>query len=355
MAKGGIFSRLFGTRTKHNNNKPTPLKKTTTTTTTTRIESNSRSNSSKSLTVISNIKKPTLSTHVLQPVDDSSSNLFFSDVKDKVTNMTEFIQTKENNQTELFLLSRSQLTDGASYHNDPPNDEFLTFASSTSSTLSLQDALFSYLDTRSEITTFSSHSYKIQSPSTENSSSESIFDRRFSIADTISLSSTQESDAFYFETELCNLFVDGLKALSTTPPDPCKAFRLFESVSIQGQRFHQEINTRTKTLVGFAQYRAGRTLYESQDATPSRKEEGLGYLRTSSRNGNPRATFILGFYAEQILDFELACQYYYRAAQEGDLLAKVSFGALVLFKNLPSFKTNEAIRMLEFASQKVIQ
>ncbi|KAI9268437.1 hypothetical protein EDC94DRAFT_514126 [Helicostylum pulchrum] len=337
------------------------------------------------------IKKPSLSSTTATttttktataavdiPSSKESSHLFSSDIKEKVTDMNEFIQTQESNQIGLHLKNLNHLNDHVTYKTSSLKDEYSTLASSTSSSLSLQDALFSHfsnLDTRSEISSYSSnYNSKIivraqqQSPSVSDyDETESLFDRRFSITDTSSSSSLsdlfntlviqKEDDALYYQREFCNMYVDGLRFLSTSSPEqsPARAYTLFEFISIKGHQFYSNLNQGTKRLVSFAQYRAGRMLYEcscNDDDDTMTKKQGLLYLQRSAKNGNARASFILGLYAEQIDDVNLACQYYHHAAAADVLPAKVSFGTAVLFRGASNFKANEAINLLEEASSE---
>ncbi|RCH79346.1 hypothetical protein CU098_007347, partial [Rhizopus stolonifer] len=161
-----------------------------------------------------------------------------------------------------------------------------------------------------------------------------------------SLSDTSHNDEeLYYEKCFCDTYMDALRCLSKL--NATQAFQLFELIARHGRQVYNKINSRTQQLVSFAQYRAGRMLCELDDSM----EEGLGYLLESSKNGNARATFILGYYAERRGDIDHACHLYHQAAVAGVLPAKVSFGNTILFKKtVPGFQTQDAIQMLDEAS-----
>ena len=410
MAKG-IFARLFGKKENNVNNKKsqpvkksrvvsnpspnmsqsknvleTPPKKTTVhpnmnTTTTT-------STTTTSTTLPNNNQKMTPSTpssnHVTvqQPLNTDKEDHFFSDSKDKLTDISDFINAQGNNDINLHLKNLENLHDRVSYTDSTENDEFMTLSSTTSSSLSLQDALFSHFsnDTRSEISSFSSvytNTPKImvqtqrQSPSTTSQYDDSIFDRRFSVADTNSTTTTSNQQYYptiddfthsssgkdqivYFEKQFCNMYIEALELLSpkSTQYSPARAFTHFEFIAVKGHSLYPSLNTRTQTLVSFAQYRAGRMLCEAEGSDDDMTEQGLLHLVESSRNGNGRADFILGCYAEQRGDLDRACQLYHKAAMANVLPAKVSFGKNVLFHG-GTGQLDDAIYMLEEASSEV--
>lgn len=424
MAKG-IFARIFGSRGKNttttastinvtsnnnnNNKKPQPVKKsrvvaavvttpssatimsqksnlppTPPPKTTSSVPTNVNNSTTSSLPLTNNNNNVNNNT-VQQPTveKEENSHYFFSDLKDKLTDMNDFINTQGNNDIELYLKNLSNLDDRVSYGEDvntTTNDEFMTLSSSTSSSLSLQDALFSHFsantDTRSEISAFSSvYSPKItirtqqESPSSSHYD-DSLFDRRFSVADTNSTTSKQyyntisefpntvaeEREAVFFEKQFCNLYLEALELLSNTSKtySPARAFTNFEFIANKGYQAYQTLNARTKTLVSFAQYRAGRMLCEAtdDDNNSNMMEQGLLYLLESSRNGNGRADFLLGCYAEKRGEIDHACRLYHRAAIANILPAKVSFGRTVLFSGVPGFQVDDAIYMLEEASSE---
>ncbi|CAO3619943.1 unnamed protein product [Mucor hiemalis] len=371
MAKG-IFARIFGSRGKNtanvtssNNKKPQPVKKSRVVAAVESTPSSATIMSQKSNlpptpppkknstpTPVNNpTPLPPNNNNVQQPTveKEENSQYFFSDLKDKLTDMNDFINTQGNNDIELYLKNLNNLEDRVSYGEDvniTTNDEFMTLSSSTSSSLSLQDALFSHFsantDTRSEISAFSSvYSPKImirtqqESPSSSHYD-ESLFDRRFSVADTNSTTT--------------------LELLSNTSKtySPARAFTNFEFIANKGYQAYQTLNERTKTLVSFAQYRAGRMLCEAtdDDNNSNMMEQGLLYLLESSQNGNRRADFLLGCYAEQRGEMDHACRMYHRAAMANVLPAKVSFGRTVLFSGVPGFQIDDAIYMLEEASSE---
>lgn len=379
MAKG-IFARFFGVIAKNNNKQPTkqrqeqPIKRARIEVTSPTPPPKPQSQSISSITVPANVQQPIIDK-------EDNSHYLFSDIKDKLTDMNDFINTRGSNDINLHLQNLNNLKDRVSYKETNTNDEFSTLSSSTSSSLSLQDALFSHFsntDTQSEISNFS-NDYKIivgsqkESPSSSHyDSNGSLFDRRFSVADTNSTTSqtfhntltdytnalvSQENESLHFEKQFCDMYIDALRFLSMTTPEqsPARAFTLFEFIANKGYQEYQKLNSRTKHLVSFAQYRAGRMLYESSTDDDKMKKHGLLYLVESSKNGNARAAFILGFYAERRGEIDHACQLYYQAAMAGILPAKVSFGTVVLFSSdaVSGFKTNDAIYMLEEASSEV--
>lgn len=437
MAKG-LFARIFGLSSSKNNNdattttnnKKTNVKKSRvvdsispTPSTTTVISKKSipsfalptpppKKINTTTIVAIDNIQRTPLSTtNNIQTPPILDKEDFFSDVKDKLTDMNDFINTQGNNDIDLYLENLNNLQYRVSYEVDQQStyhhhhDEYSTLSSSsgTSSSLSLQDALFSHFsntDTRSEITTLSSvdfyNSPKIRVRTTTTSASitsqqdnESVFDRRFSVADTNSTSPTfynplneyptnylkeqQEGETLFYEKQFCNMYIDALRFLSTphstghSSPEieqqqssAARAFTLFEFIANKGYQVYNQLNTRTKYLVSFAQYRVGRMLCESicddDNLMINKKEQqqGLLYLNESSKNGNARASFILGFYAEQRGELDHACQLYHQAAMAGILIAKVAFGTAVLFKFVSSsFSIHDAIYMLQEASNEV--
>ncbi|KAG2201669.1 hypothetical protein INT47_003895 [Mucor saturninus] len=393
MAKG-IFARLFGGIGKNNNKQrqEQPIKRA-------RIEStraptpppkSQLPQQQRQRQPASNVIIP---TKPQQPItyNEDNSDYLFSDIKDKLTDMNSFINTQGNNDIGLHLRNLNNLKDRVSYTEAITNDEFSTLSSSTSSSLSLQDALFSHFsntDTQSEISIYS-NDYKIivESQQQESSSSshydsnESLFDRRFSVSDTNSTRSltfhtlpnstnvlvSQKNEMLYFEKQFSDMYIDGLRLLSKNTPEhsPAHALTLFQHIANNGHQNYRNLNDRTKLLVSFAQYRAGRMLcecvfdYDKESSSPyhssdddKNKKHGLLYLDESSKNGNARASFILGFYAERQGDIDQACQFYYQAAMLGLLPAKVAFGNLILFSpnGVSGFKTRDAINMLENAA-----
>lgn len=388
MAKG-LLARLFGGIGKSNNKQRQPIKRS-------RIESTRAPTPPPKTHLPQPTSNVTISTNPQQSItynNEDNSDYLFSDMKDKITDMNSFINTQNNNDINLHLKNLNNLKDRVSYTEAITNDEFSTLSSSTSSSLSLQDALFSYIsntDTQSEISIYS-NDYKIvvESQQQESSSSsnydsnESLFDRRFSVADSDSTSLTfhtlpnstsvlvsPKNEMLNFEKQFSDMYIEGLRLLSknTQEHSPAHALTLFQHIANNGHQNYQNLNERTKLLVSFAQYRTGRMLYEcvfdygQENSSPyhsfdddKNKKHGLLYLGESSKNGNSRASFILGFYAERQGNIDQACQFYHQAAMAGLLSAQVAFGNALLFRSngVSGFKTKDAISMLENAANMV--
>lgn len=296
-------------------------------------------------------------------IEDDSSHYLFSDKKDKLTDINDFLNTSTPNDIHLHLQNLDNLPDRVTYETNHSQDEYLTISSAASSNLSLQDALFSHLstsDTQSEISHYSDFP-KIAVRTHKCVSS--LFDRpSYSIADinndnyadTMPINLNDEDDAVYYCKYFCKLYMEALYHLGhKQDPSPAQAFRLFELIARQGHQVYSTLDNRTQLLVSFAQYRAGRMLCESMNE--SDRDHGLMYLLQSSKNGNARATFILGCYAERRGDLDHACHLYHQAAIAGILPAKVSFGNCILFKKqVAGYQLQDALTMLDEASQQVI-
>jgi hypothetical protein len=358
MAKG-MIARFFGGKSKNSQTKNSPVKKSRVVTDLPEaLPSTSRSPPlKKTYTSSPNIVDPPLNQQKQMTHTDKDDYLF-SDTKDKLTDMNEFINATTNNDINLYLKNLDNLSDRVSYQTNQ-QDEYASISSAASSNLSLQDALFSHLsDSQSEISHYSD-SPKIAVRTHERV--DPVFDRpSYSIADTNSnhyidtIPTNLNDDALYYDKYFCDLYIAALKHLSNLKdPSPAQAFRLFELVARQGHQIYSKLNKRTQLLVSFAQYRAGRMLCESVD------ESGIGlgfmYLLQSSENGNAHAAFILGCYNEKKGELDQACHLYYKAALDGILPAKVSFGNCILFKKqVAQYHINDALLMLDEASQQVI-
>jgi hypothetical protein len=358
MAKG-IMARFFGGKSK---NKNPPVKKSRVVASTPSDLSIQLNKPSTSRSTTPTPSTPTPSPQQMLTIEkDDFSHYLFSDTKDKLTDMNDFINTTANNDIDLHLKNLDNLSDRVSYQTIRSQDEYLTISSSASSSLSLEDALFSHLstsDTQSEISQYSDCP-KIAVRTHKRV--DSLFDRpSYSIADTNSnqyidtIPTDLNHDALYHDKYFCNLYMDALHHLSNKQdPSPAQAFLLFELIARQGHQVYSTLSGRAQLLVSFAQYRAGRILCESADE--SGINHGLVYLHQSSKNGNARATFILGYYAECRGDLDYACHLYHQAAIMGILPAKVSFGNCILFKrHVAGFQLNDALAMLDEASQQVI-
>ncbi|KAI8380437.1 hypothetical protein EDC96DRAFT_434036 [Choanephora cucurbitarum] len=240
-----------------------------------------------------------------------------------------------------------RLSDHVSYQRNSINDEYLTISSAASSKLSLQDALFSHLsmsDCQSEASEYSDFpKIAVHAP----------FERPISVASSIQLIGPEDTlsiqeEAMHYEKQFCDVYMNALRCLST---NPLEALQMFEWLARHGRQVYNKLNKRTQDLVSLAQYRTGRMLYESHSS--QQEQEGYTYLIESSQNGHVRATFILGFYAEQKGDLDRACQLYHQAAVLGLLPAKVAFGNILLFKKqINGFQHEDAIRMLDEASRQ---
>lgn len=250
-------------------------------------------------------------------------------------------------------------------HKHEQQDEYFTISSATSSHLSLQDALFSHLstsDTQSEITQFSD--FPKIAVGTQQHQQQQAFDRRnssFSVADDVDANEHVDPYDDAKTKQLYQLYMDALRHISPTSspllrPSPAQAFRLFEYIA--NQPADDAAAHSTRYLIAYAQYYAGRMLYEAtleHDQDEFIKQQGLKYLLDASKNGIACATFMLGYYAECDGDIDYACNLYYQAAVKGQLLAKVYFGNTVLFRDVQGYPPQEAVRMLKEASHQVTQ
>ncbi|KAI8644477.1 hypothetical protein BD408DRAFT_481252 [Parasitella parasitica] len=241
------------------------------------------------------------------------------------------------------------------HYKDEHQDEYSTISSSTSSYPSLQDALFSHLstsDTQSEITQFSDFpKIAVRAQSQQGPDRRSLY----TVADNTDANTCLDPYETSGTKQLYELYIEALRYLSPKSRDrsPAQAFRLFEFVANQ-----QETSSNARYLVAYAQYRAGRMLYEANytadhhDHDEHIKQQGLKYLLDASKNGITCATFMLGFYAECDGDIEYACNLYYQAAIKGQLLAKVYFGNTVLFKHVDGYQPKDAVLMLTEAANQ---
>ncbi|KAI9268738.1 hypothetical protein BY458DRAFT_511394 [Sporodiniella umbellata] len=246
-------------------------------------------------------------------------------------------------------------------------DEYsaLSSATSLSSNITLEEALFSHIssDATSEATTACTsdrpkialshdtsnrHSYHIAD--LESSLAASTF-TSFNIIFDPSLSPTY--DEHYF----CHLYTQALYYLSVRNPgySPAYAFECFETIALQGSKVYPDLNNRTRLLISFAQYRAGRMLYEAdyraeEDRYCRHQQQGLVYLLESKKNGNPYASYTLGSYAQEHGDLDRASWLYSLASRDGLVHAKVSFGILVLYRLPNQERLQEAIFALTEAA-----
>ncbi|KAI8386943.1 hypothetical protein BD560DRAFT_321233 [Blakeslea trispora] len=238
------------------------------------------------------------------------------------------------------MKSLDQLSDHVSYQRDHIQDEYLTISSAASSKLSLQDALFSHLSMSDCQSVASEYSEFPKIP---------VHARPHSVVSSIQYEpSDSQEEALHYEKQFCDTYMTALRYL---PTNALEALQMFEWLARHGRQVYNKLNKRTQDLVSLAQYRTGRMLYESHD--PQQEQEGYTYLIESSQNGHVRATFILGFYAEQRGDLDQACQLYHQAAVLGYLPGKVAFGNTLLFKKqVDGFQLEDAIRMLDEASRQ---
>ncbi|KAG1252474.1 hypothetical protein G6F68_011773 [Rhizopus microsporus] len=229
-----------------------------------------------------------------------------------------------------------------------------------------------------EITNFSSSSPKIavraQLPSNRNSIQSEV--EQYQVVDINSPQNNNSSNTASKATTgsnltavrpgseryFCNMYTQALYYLSPKNKgySPAHAFHFFETTAVQGNQVYADLNDRTRMLISFAQYRAGRMLYEAEyteedDTYGHHQQQGLIYLLDSKKNGNAHASYILGVYAQECGDLDRACQLYYEASKAGILDAKVSFGIAVLRRRVCSFQIEDAICALIEASNKVLQ
>ncbi|EIE75746.1 hypothetical protein RO3G_00450 [Rhizopus delemar RA 99-880] len=259
------------------------------------------------------------------------------------------------------------------------SDEYSTISSATgSSNITMEEALFSHIssDSRSEITAYSSESLKIavraQSPGRSNPTPSDV--GQYQIVDLEIPERTENIAALpkiifdqhlstatksNYERYFCNMYTQALYYLSPKNKgySPAHAFHFFETTAVQGNQVYADLNDRTRMLISFAQYRAGRMLYEAEyteedDTYGHHQQQGLIYLLDSKKNGNAHASYILGVYAQECGDLDRACQLYYEASKAGILDAKVSFGITVLHRHVRSFQIEDAISALIEASNK---
>ncbi|CEG75762.1 hypothetical protein RMATCC62417_10754 [Rhizopus microsporus] len=162
-----------------------------------------------------------------------------------------------------------------------------------------------------------------------------------------------------YERYFCNLYTQALYYLSPLNKgySPAHAFELFEAIAAHGSQVYQDLNPRTKTLISFAQYRAGRMLYEAEyseedDRYSHHQQQGLIYLCDAQKNGNAHAAYILGIYTQERGNLDQACQLYHEAAMAGLVEAKVSFAITVLYHHVSTFKAEDAIKALIEASNQ---
>lgn len=343
--------------------------------------------------------KPTTTTD-----KEDRSHYLLNDKKDNLFDINSLVNVRSNNNgvdVNLYLTSVNNLK-GPAYNNvKTESQKFLTSSSSTSSTLSLQDELashFSNTDAMSEITTYSDYKiigvtrHETNSTTTTSTSSSALasasasLDRQFSVADnlptkhvfhdTLSHSITnaflsQDQEILSLENQLFQCYMEALRHLNnTTEKSPARAFILFEFIASEGCKWYTKLNSNTKRLVSFAQYRAGRMFCEcfsDEDITGVRndllcsvniekmKAIGIFYLNEASKNGNYESVLILGRYAEQRGDIVKACQLYNQAAKAGIIAAKFYFGNTVLlnYSTISEFNAESAIQMLNEAANEV--
>lgn len=359
----GFFGRLFGgNKPKSTNNKkltpksnaPKKQQKSPSTSKPPSPSPSSPSSPPPKLAPLPPSPSPSLPTPSMSPSPSPSSQQQQSTLIEKINNdMNDFYNIQgTNNNINSHL---NDLNSVLNYKNEY-QDDYFTISSATSSNLSLQDALFSHLstsDTQSEITQFSDFP-KIA----VRTQSQQVFDHRpYSVADNIDSNDYLDLYDDNNTKQLYEIYIDALRYLSPKSMDrsPAQAFRLFEYIANQ-----QESTNATHYLIAYAQYHTGRMLYEAyysveNDQNEHVKQQGLKYLLDASKNGITCATFMLGFYAECDGDVEYACNIYYQAAIKGQLLAKVYFGNTVLFKNVNGYQVNDAIFMLNEASNQVAQ
>ncbi|KAI9279096.1 hypothetical protein BY458DRAFT_564755 [Sporodiniella umbellata] len=287
--------------------------------------------------------------------------------------MTHFIKTQgDHPQFDDYLKKVKQ-----HINNDDQSeyDEYSTVSSlASSAATTMEDALFSHIssDSRTEISNFSSINPKIgvraQLQNNRNSGMEqySVVDLR-PPQNQVFCDTEIKNNGFYstaaaennYERYFCNMYTQALYYLSPKNQgySPAYAFQLFKTISNEGSDVYKQLDNPTKKLVALSQYRAGRMLYEAhyseQDDTYNHhQQDALMYLIQSQENGNARATYTMGVYAEECGKVNEACQFYYNAHKAGVLEAKVAFGRIFLLHYVPGFEAEEAIEALNEASNE---
>ncbi|KAG0763113.1 hypothetical protein G6F57_008151 [Rhizopus arrhizus] len=308
----------------------------------------------------------------IQPM--SKEPLFFdTNEEGDEPDMSRFIRIQgDHPQLDEYLNKANQ------YSKHEEHDEYQTVSSIASSTnISLEEALFSRIssDSMTEITNFSSSSPKIavraQLPSNRNSIQSEV--EQYQVVDINSPQNNNSSNTASKATTgsnltavrpgseryFCNMYTQALYYLSPQNKgySPAHAFRLLESIAIEGGEVYQQLDDLTKKIVALSQYRAGRMLYEADyteedDAYNHHQQDALMYLLRSQENGNPLAIYTLGVYAEERGKIKEACQFYYAACKAGVLEGKMAFGRIVLRHNVPGFKLEDAIHALTEASDE---
>ncbi|KAG1471338.1 hypothetical protein G6F56_002182 [Rhizopus delemar] len=286
--------------------------------------------------------------------------------------MSNFIKTQgDHPQLDDYLKKVKQ-----HINNDDQSeyDEYTTITSLASSTnITIEEALFSHIssDSRTEISSLSSINPKVAVRVQLQSNQSKI--KEYDIVDLKTPQSNKvsniESKNNYnnstttaktnYERYFCNMYTQALYYLSPNNQgySPANAFHLFKTIAKEGGDVYQSLDNLTRKLVALSQYRAGRMLYEAhyniEDDTYSHHQiDATLLLVQSEKNGNARATYIMGVYAEECGNIAKACQHYYDASKSDVLEAKLSFGRIFLLHGLPGFRLEDAIDALTQASKE---
>ncbi|RCI03176.1 hypothetical protein CU098_006814 [Rhizopus stolonifer] len=307
---------------------------------------------------------------------EDTIDLLFDDSNEEMdeSDMSRFLKIQGDHPPMDYYLNKVEKY--IDYNHSCNTDEYSAISSATSrsSNITLEEALFSHIssDSKSETTTYASDRPKIavlaQSQGQANSLSSDT--RQYQIVDLKIpyIQSNTPLDIIFdqqtlvqsnYEHYFCNMYTQALYYLSPQNKgySPAYAFEFFETIAVEGNKVYPDLNNRTRLLISFAQYRAGRMLYEAEytiedDTYSHHQQQGLFYLLESKKNGNPYASYILGVYAQEHGDLERACQLYSQASRDGIVNAKVSFGITVLYRHIDGSRTEDALCALIDASNE---
>ncbi|KAI8886756.1 HCP-like protein [Backusella circina FSU 941] len=311
-----------------------------------------------------------------QQFEDDNTNT----ESDEGISTSSFFSIKQNNLCQDYMDSFDSLHSTNYYSTCTPNNEYNTISSiSSTSHLSLEDALFSYIssDSRSEITNYSADTPKIavQSYGSERTGEsttariiDSLFDSDYQVGnyndneatpdatkyddfrDTISDMEDLPTSTLQWEKYFVELYINACRAASESDIGYAQAFLMFEFISKKGGVNYEKLTDRAKKLVAFAQYRVGTMLYEANSPEYDNQRLALLYLNESRRHGNSHATYYLGSVEYHSGNHERAYELLHDAAQKGYLSAMASFGHYVLFRTSQKYSELEAMRYLNLAA-----
>jgi TPR repeat protein len=313
-----------------------------------------------------------------QQFEDDDSNI----ESDEGIAADSFFSIKENDLLNDYMNSFDSLH-STNYSTCTPNNEYNTLSSiSSTSHLSLEDALFSYIssDSRSEITNYSADTPKIavQSYGSERAGEsttariiDSLFDSDYQVGsyndneatpdatkhgefrDTISDMKDLPTNTSQWEKYFVELYINACRAASESDNGYARAFLTFELISNKGGLIYEKLTDKAKLLVAFAQYRVGAMLYEAKSPEYDTQRLGLLYLNESRKHGNNHASYYLGSVEYHSGNPERAYELFNEAAQNGYLPAMVSFGHYVLFEARKCYSEQDALRYLYLAADMV--